>query len=257
LERNEIPRYVPDASIVVKWFIDEQDSKNARAIKDQFAKGAIDLEAPSLLEYETASALRFHPVVKFDSVQILEIMKSLQGLQITREPTPSDWATAQTLSLENPISIYDSIYIAFAVRGHSIMLTADQALIDKIKSRQVGEKLTLLKNLSLEDERSARATKATERTSVSINPRLEAKRNHIPHTPYPIDIGCHSLPSATISAAVFPDLNQIGILPIFRRVSSLSTIGVASSSSQSPSEHFNSLQALWLRGRTRAVVLHR
>lgn len=152
MERNEVPRYVPDASVAVKWFIDEQHSGNARKMKDLFAKGTIDLEAPSLIEYETASALRFHPVVKLNSDQFLSVMRSLEGLQITREPTSAEWATAHTLTLENPISIYDSIYIAFAKSDHSIMVTADAALINKIKQPQTKRKVILLGDLSLEEE---------------------------------------------------------------------------------------------------------
>ena len=150
MERDEIPRYIPDASVAVKWFIDEQDSENARLMKDLFSKGTIDLEAPSLLQYETASALRFHPVVKFNSNQFLTVMQSLEGLQITREPNFAEWTTAHKLSLENPISIYDSVYIAFAICGQSIMVTADGELVNRIRMPQTKQKLVLLKDLSLE-----------------------------------------------------------------------------------------------------------
>lgn len=151
MERNAIPRYVPDASVAVKWFIDEQDSEKARLMKDLFSEGALDLEAPTLIQYETASALRFHPVVKLNSNQFLIVMQSLDGLQITREPTSAEWATSHMLTLENPISIYDSIYIAFAIRDHSIMVTADAALVDRIKAPDTKKKLILLSDLSLDD----------------------------------------------------------------------------------------------------------
>lgn len=155
MERNEIQRYIPDASVAVKWFIDEQDSEKARLLKDSFSKGAIDLESPSLLQYETASALRFHPVVKFRPDQFLTVMRSLEGLQITREPTPIEWATAHKLTLENPISIYDSIYIAFAIRDQAIMVTADAALANKVKGApQTKQKLMLLRDMHLEAPKS-------------------------------------------------------------------------------------------------------
>jgi predicted nucleic acid-binding protein len=149
LERNEIPRYVPDASVAVKWFVDEEGSEHARELKEFFAEGKVDLEAPTLLTYEVASAIRFHPVVTITQKQFEMVMGSLDGLQITRDPTRPEWTAAHTLTLENPISIYDSIYLSFATRSNSIMVTADAALIKKIKKPQTKQRLLLLADLSL------------------------------------------------------------------------------------------------------------
>ena len=87
MERSEIPRYVPDASVAVKWFIEEEDSRSARRLRELFQQGTIDLDAPSLLTYEVASALRFRPVARFTPRQLRGVTESLEGLQITREPS--------------------------------------------------------------------------------------------------------------------------------------------------------------------------
>jgi predicted nucleic acid-binding protein len=147
LERNEIPRYVPDASIAVKWFVKEEDSSGARRLKELFQEGAVDLEAPSLLSYEVASALRFHPVAKLTPAQFRTVMESLEGLQITREPTQREWTTAFMLSLENSISIYDAVYVGFAVQGNSKMVTADTTLTTRIKRPETKARLTSLAEL--------------------------------------------------------------------------------------------------------------
>ena len=149
MERSEIPRYVPDASVAVKWFVEEKDSRPARRLKELFQNGAVDLDAPSLLRYEVASALRFHPVARFTPAQLRAVMESLDDLQITREPGYREWTTTFALSLENPISVYDAAYVAFAVHGHSKLVTADRTLTTRLKSADTGQKAIMLADLAL------------------------------------------------------------------------------------------------------------
>jgi predicted nucleic acid-binding protein len=149
LERSEIPRYVPDASVAVKWFVEEKDSPAAQRLRELFQQGKIELDSPSLLRYEVASALRFHPVARFTPKQLRGVMESLEGLQITREPSDREWATTFVLSLENPISIYDAVYVAFAFHGHSQMVTADTTLTIRLKSTEIRQRMILLADLAL------------------------------------------------------------------------------------------------------------
>ena len=150
MERNAIPRYVPDASVAVKWFVKEDDSAKAHGLKQLFQEGRIDLEAPSLLLYEVASALRFHPVVKFSSAKVRTVMNSLGKLQITREPTLKEWTTAFTISQENSISIYDAAYIGFALEGNGKMITADSKLITRIDPAKTKAQISLLADTDLD-----------------------------------------------------------------------------------------------------------
>jgi len=149
LERNEIPRYVPDASVAVKWYVEEKGSRPARRLRELFQQGKVDLDAPSLLKYEVASALRFHAVARFTLRQLRGVMESLEGLQITREPSDREWATAFTLSLDNQISIYDAAYVAFAVHGRSRMVTADTVLVTRLKSAETRQRPILLADLDI------------------------------------------------------------------------------------------------------------
>ena len=43
---------VVDASIVVKWFVEEEWSREARMLKDDYAAGEVDLIAPALMPFE-------------------------------------------------------------------------------------------------------------------------------------------------------------------------------------------------------------
>ena len=134
----------------MKWFVKEDDSAKAHGLKQLFQEGRVDLDAPSLLLYEVASALRFHPTVKFTSAKVGTVMNSLRKLQITREPTLKEWTTAFKISQENSISIYDAAYISFAVEGNRRMITADSKLISKIDSSKTKARLSLLADMDLD-----------------------------------------------------------------------------------------------------------
>lgn len=148
MERDQISRYVPDASIAVKWFVEEEESEKARRLKQHFQNGKIELEAPSLLMYEVASALRFHPVARFTPSQFRTVLESLNDMQILRDPSSRDWGLAFELSLQNPISVYDAIYIGFAEQRRSMMVTADATLRDKLKP-DAGKNVIMLADMNL------------------------------------------------------------------------------------------------------------
>ena len=57
-------RTIIDASIAVKWFVAERDSEKALTLRGMYEREKIELVAPSLIYYEVANALRFHPHYK-------------------------------------------------------------------------------------------------------------------------------------------------------------------------------------------------
>jgi predicted nucleic acid-binding protein len=79
MERKEI--IVVDTSVIVKWFVEEEYSKNARLLRDSYVNGLIDLTAPSLLSYEVINALKFSGA--FGEEELAEIAKILDYYQIT------------------------------------------------------------------------------------------------------------------------------------------------------------------------------
>lgn len=147
MERKQVRRYITDASVGVKWFVEEQESADALKLKRLFEDGEVDLEAPSLLGYEVASALRFHPKVKLTPKQFRNVMESLDQMQITRDLNEREWTMAFRLSLENTVSIYDAVYVAMALSGRCKMVTADASLLNKLKSHKIKENITTLTNL--------------------------------------------------------------------------------------------------------------
>jgi len=51
-------RIVIDASVVVKWFVDEEGSEGALAIRKKYAEGEAEIIAPELILFEALNALR-------------------------------------------------------------------------------------------------------------------------------------------------------------------------------------------------------
>ena len=146
MERPEV--FVPDASVVVKWFVREEHSDKSRMMKDEFVEGKIRLVAPALTPYEVVNALRFHPIVKLPPRSMVTCMRALQDLGITIEPSLEVWEKAIDISTSEGISVYDSIYLALALALDAKMVTADRKLRKRVGKGLRGN-IVYIKNLTL------------------------------------------------------------------------------------------------------------
>jgi predicted nucleic acid-binding protein len=136
LERKKIRTYVLDASVAVKWFVDEDASDKARLLRDSFVRGQSELVAPDLLKYELANALRSHPIAVVDRSTLLRAMDALDNYQFLITPSKETWALAIELSYSTPISLYDGVYVGLSQMLKSPLVTADQKLIRTLPPRQ-------------------------------------------------------------------------------------------------------------------------
>jgi predicted nucleic acid-binding protein len=50
---------VVDASVVVKWFVDEENSDKAIRIRDKYIDGEISVMAPDIIIFEVLNALYY------------------------------------------------------------------------------------------------------------------------------------------------------------------------------------------------------
>ncbi|MGB9895581.1 MAG: type II toxin-antitoxin system VapC family toxin [Thermoproteota archaeon] len=50
---------VVDASVIVKWFVEEENSDNAIKIRDKYIEGEIKLVAPEIITFEVLNALYY------------------------------------------------------------------------------------------------------------------------------------------------------------------------------------------------------
>ena len=125
---NEV---VVDASVVVKWFVQEEWSEEAGALKEDYAAGKVDLIAPSVMPFEVLNALRYSGA--FNEYELIEAAEALEDFQITLYGLEGNYAKETVkLAMRRGITIYDASYIALAIVRRAILWTADEKLLKKL-----------------------------------------------------------------------------------------------------------------------------
>lgn len=133
---------VIDASVTVKWFVDERDTAKALAVRNRHIAGELELVAPDLIVYETLNAISEYPGISRNLLR--SYVDSLFGLDLDLAPPSSEQMAKTTLNAkELKISVYDSSYVTLAEYLSTLILTADEKLARRIG----GRKALLLKQL--------------------------------------------------------------------------------------------------------------
>lgn len=126
------PKYVVDASVVVKWFCPSgENAENSEKLLDGHVRGASPLASSSLVLYEVCNALRFNP--SLGEADLLKAARSLLKLELELVNFLEVFESAISLALSQDITIYDAAYIAISQRYHIPLITADYKLLAKIK----------------------------------------------------------------------------------------------------------------------------
>ena len=126
------PKYVVDASVVVKWFsMFEEDIEHSEKLLNSHVEGTSPLASSSLVLYEVCNALRFNP--NFDEDDLLKAATSLLKLGLELVDFPEVFESAIALAFSQDITIYDAAYIAVSQTYHIPLITADYKLLAKIK----------------------------------------------------------------------------------------------------------------------------
>jgi len=123
---------VLDASVIAKWFKEEENSKQALKIREKFYKGEHEIIVPDLILYELSNALRYDK--KFNPKLITKAINTLFEMDINIT-IPSGELISETVKIatENNITAYDATYIALSTKTNATFITADNKLIQKIK----------------------------------------------------------------------------------------------------------------------------
>lgn len=112
---------VVDASVALKWVIDEEGSEAASLLAGE------SLSSPSLLLAECANALwakaRRREITADEILERLSLLLSAPVLLVPLEELVED-ATRLAATLDHPV--YDCLYLALAVRERTHLITADQ-----------------------------------------------------------------------------------------------------------------------------------
>lgn len=123
---------VLDASVIIKWFTQEEKRKQAVKLREKYINGEIEITVPDLLLYEISNALRFNP--NFQEKDVNEAIQSLFDMEINIiVPVPEILQKAIDLAYSKEITLYDAFYIALAQIIDFDFITADKKLYKKIK----------------------------------------------------------------------------------------------------------------------------
>ncbi len=125
---------VLDASVILKWVLDEESQGTvARTYRDRHLRGGNPIVVPELLYYEMASAL--------GSKTSLTPKEAIEGFNTIMETdleshrlSGEDFGQAIKMARQFKISLYDSSYIALAKALSCDFITADAALVKRVKS---------------------------------------------------------------------------------------------------------------------------
>ncbi len=139
-------RLVVDASVAVKWFVEEEHSTDA----DQLLEGGHELHAPRLLALEVGNAL-------WRKARMGELERSRAGtLAAAISDIPVRWvedeeycpeAVRLALALDRPV--YDCLYLALAHRIRATLVTADARFANALAATEHGGAVVALHDLAL------------------------------------------------------------------------------------------------------------
>lgn len=128
---------VVDASVVLKWFVVEEDSPAALRVRIEH-----DIVAPDFLLIECRNAL-LNKVRRRELEQALaedaESALDAVGLGIAVLPSPPMLRDAFAIALDLGEPIYDCIYLAAAVATDRTLITADARFAAKVGKSRFGK----------------------------------------------------------------------------------------------------------------------
>lgn len=131
---------VVDASVALKWFVDEINTEKALIVRDYLKEEAIPI-VPALFFYEIANVLRYK--AEFGIEDVKKVMQTLEDFQFNVESFEKEVAHPSIdLAYQYGITIYDASYIALSKKNQIDFITADEKLFAKIR----GERVILLED---------------------------------------------------------------------------------------------------------------
>jgi predicted nucleic acid-binding protein len=122
-------RYVLDASVALKWVLDEPEVDRALFLLKEYQLGAVELIAPDIFPVEIAHVLskgfRQSKLTAAEAdAHLASLLTTLPQLVPSIHLLPRAFAIAQ----ETKTALYDALYLALGESENTAVLTADLRL---------------------------------------------------------------------------------------------------------------------------------
>lgn len=119
---------VVDASVALKWVVEEEGSAAALALADR------EMAAPTLLQVECANALWAKARrEELTQAEVVRRVKALSGAPVEWVPLEDLMEEAVDLALTLRHPVYDCLYLALAIRRGWPVVTADRRFADAVR----------------------------------------------------------------------------------------------------------------------------
>lgn len=134
---------VIDASVALKWVLDEPGSDAAAALFDE------ELIAPVLWLVEAANALwRSTRIGQLTDVEAAERLAELRTAPVATLALEPYLGAALDLATKIGHPVYDCVYLALALRYRTYVVTADRRFAAAVNLRNLGGSVRLLSESS-------------------------------------------------------------------------------------------------------------
>ncbi|MBU1130378.1 type II toxin-antitoxin system VapC family toxin [Patescibacteria group bacterium] len=119
-------KIVIDTSVVVKWFVKENDFLSARNLLDRYKKGKVVFVIPKILFLELINAL-FFGAGKYRDDELKTALLSLVALRCEIVDMDIDlFFSVSELMNKFGVAAYDALFIALAKRENIYLISADK-----------------------------------------------------------------------------------------------------------------------------------
>lgn len=133
----EAPRYVVDASVAVKWHLeDEPQTDEALAFLDDYREARISVLAPDHIRYEVPSAIK--SAVAMGRINASEGRQAIELFLVLRLPavrSESLLLLGYEQATRYGCSFYDGLYLALAAASRCPLVHADLKLKKRLQGR--------------------------------------------------------------------------------------------------------------------------
>jgi predicted nucleic acid-binding protein len=135
---------VVDASVAAKWFLPEPDAAAAQRL----LSGRYALMAPDLLWTEVASVVWKNARRKvITSAEAERIIEQALSFPVETHPCEPLLPDAMNLALAHDRTVYDSLYLALAIRESAVTVTEDAKLVRSLAGGKLARRASLLADL--------------------------------------------------------------------------------------------------------------
>jgi predicted nucleic acid-binding protein len=128
-------KLVVDSSVAIKWFVPEPYSTEARRILKAYQDGTLALLAPDLFYAEIGNIVwkkhRRHDITADEAQTIIE---ECQDLIFEITSSGDLLKEAYRIAIAQQRTVYDALYVALSVRERCQCVSADEKLVNAVKS---------------------------------------------------------------------------------------------------------------------------